>query len=255
MFTFAGFSRLVLPGSTESRALLLRDTNAHVLYEQTKWILAGLDETSSHCSSESDTSSDEGSNTYSESIVEDIKTHVQCLVDLNSALECPAIDPGAEDEPSIPRLEKHSAYDYYAELIVAKFPKARLDLVECLGKANWDRYQRMQLERSNNEYDPAAGVKYLENKSTASLSQLADSKFRDSGLGTSIPAQSSTYAATVISFFSSIPGAQHIRIPPLSLEARRGWKFSCIACGKYVRATTNREWRYGARYLNLETMT
>lgn len=222
---------------------MLRSSGAQVLYEQTKWILAGHNENDSDSGSDSDSSGNELDMSSVESVVGDIKTYTQCLVDLNAALECPATDPDhGEDEPGIPRLEKRSAYDYYADLIIAKYPRASLEVVECLGKANWDRYQRMQLERSNNLNALTADI--AEHPiSVAPKSLLADSEFQDSGLGTSIPAQQSAYAETVLSFMSSISGGQHARMPPLPAEAKNGAPFECGACGKNIKITTNRAWR------------
>jgi hypothetical protein len=232
-------SRIVLAHSDEKRLLLLQSTNAQVVYEQTKWNLASIDRTSGDSDSDADSSGDDSDAYNLESVVGDIKTYTRCLVDLNTALECPATDPDyGDDEPSVRRLSKRSAHDYYADLIIAKYPQATLEVVECLGKANWDRYQRMQLERRNNFVTFTSHAKE-QAKSIAAKSHLADSEFQDSGLGTSIPA----HAETVFSFISSTSGGQHARMPPLSTEAKNGESFECSACGKYIKATTNRAWR------------
>jgi hypothetical protein len=207
---------------------VLRSTNAQSLYDQTKCILDGFNETSSEGGSDTDSSEDEAGKTNVESAVKDVKIYTQCLIDLGAALECPATDPGYEDnEPSITRLENRSAYDYYSDIIKANYPSASLQIVECLGKANWDRYQRLQLERS-------------QNANTALKSHVAGSEFQDSGLGTSLP---STYAQTVMSFASSLADGKAAQVPPLPQEARKGEPFECGACGKYIKVTTNRTWR------------
>jgi hypothetical protein len=179
------------------------------------------------------------------SVIEEVKTYVGCLVDLSSALECPAVDPDhAEDESRGPRSEKRNAHEYYSDLIVAKFPDASIDLVECLGKANWDRYQRLQLERQNNSSGRIASSDTISVRSAALMSHHVDSEFRDSGLGTSIPTQPTTYAETVISFISNVSSGKRVNVPPLPVEGRNGQPFECVACGRYIKATTNREWRY-----------
>jgi hypothetical protein len=178
------------------------------------------------------------------SVIKEVKTYVDCLVDLSSALECPAVDPDhAEDESRGPRLEKRNAHEYYSDLIVAKFPNASFDLVECLGKANWDRYQRLQLERLNNSTGRTAHSDAISVRSAVLKSHPSDSEFRDSGLGTSIPTQSTTYAETIISFVSNVSSGNRINVPPLPVEGRSGQPFECVACGRYIKATTNREWR------------
>jgi len=231
-------SRIILSHSKELRLSFLRDTNAQVAHEQTKFILAELEDTASDSGSDADSSGDEFDRDNLDSVVDEIKTYIQCMVDLNAALERPATDPDrCDNEPSIPRLGERKVHEYFAALIIAKFPKANLDVAECLGKANWDRYQRMQEERNNNLNNHTVYSEELPK------SHLAKSAFQDSGLGTSIPAQPTTYAATVISFMSSVSDGKQIQVPPLSTEARNGKAFECNACGKYIKATTNREWR------------
>ncbi|KAH7116726.1 hypothetical protein B0J11DRAFT_494113, partial [Dendryphion nanum] len=214
---------------------MIRATNLQVLYDQTKWL---IDENASDSGSDSEGSSDEGQSTQVEIILEDIKMYTQCLVDLNIALECPAVDPDfVERGIHIDRLETRNAHDYYSDLIVAKYPEANIDLVECLGKANWERFQRMQIERANNlqSYKPIVA--------TFEQSAVSKSEFRDSGLGTSVPAQTSTYAQTIISFMTSLSGGKHLQIPPIPLEGKNGQPFECLACGRDVLVQTNREWR------------
>jgi hypothetical protein len=207
----------------------------------------GLEESVSDSDSDSDSdkSGDEQEQSGLERLVKDVKTHVDCLVDLGNALECPAIDPEHEDEPSVLKFEQRAAHDYHADLILAKFPKAHVELVVCLGRISWDRYQRMQEQREVNAN--AITSLHIDNEgivASAQKSRLADSEFKDSGLGTSLPsAPPSRYAETVISFMTSIAGGKRVQIPPLPTEARNGAQFECNACGKNIRATNNREWR------------
>lgn len=231
-----GLSKVVLAHSEDAQRSLLMRTQIHVLREQTRWILSELDQ-SAHTDNDSDSSSDEECQDGIESIIKEVKAYTQCLVDLNETLQCPASDQEYEERTPTMRLEKRNAYDYYADLVMAKFPKANLNLVECLGKANWQRYQRMQAGRANNATAEEVTAEELPR------SKAASSEFRDSGIGTSIPAWPSSYAPTIISFVSSFSSGERVPIPPLPLEARNGQAFECIACGKSVRATTNREWR------------
>lgn len=236
-------SRVILSHSEDLRLSLLRDTNAQVVYEQTKFILADLEDTASDSGSDADSYEDELDQDNLDSVVDEIKTYTQCLVDLNTALECPAMDPDhGDNESNILRLGERSVHEYYADLIIAKYPKVDLDIAACLGKVSWDRYQRMQQERNSNLNNHTM---YSEEQALSMVpkSHLAESAFQDSGLGTSIPAEPSTYAATVISFMSSVSGGKQIQVPPLSTEARDGKAFECNACGKHIKATTNREWR------------
>ncbi|KAF2190740.1 hypothetical protein K469DRAFT_733407 [Zopfia rhizophila CBS 207.26] len=159
-------------------------------------------------------SSEDEENYNIDDVVEDIKTYTQCLVDLSGALECPATDPEYHDHvPAIPRLEKRGGRDYYADLIIAKYPKASLKL-------------RMQVERRNNANVSAADEIEVQARSVTSKLHLT---------------QSSTWAKTIISFMSSISGGSRAQIPSLPAEAKNGQYFECSACGKYIRARTNRE--------------
>ncbi|KAF2116697.1 hypothetical protein BDV96DRAFT_645109 [Lophiotrema nucula] len=230
----ARLSKVVFAHSEAARLLTLRTTNTQVLYEQTRWLLSGNDENSSD--SETDSSSDEEEYDEVDAIVNDLKTYVQCLVDLSNSLECPAMDPDHEDdEASLPRLQIRAAHDFYADIITRKYPQANIEVVEHLGKANWERYQRLQAERRLN-------VARGDTEEYASRSILADSEFKDSGLGTSVPAQSS-YAQSVISILSTVSSGAQLQIPPLPASAKSGLPFECLACGKNVKVQTNREWR------------
>ncbi len=220
------------------------------IYSQTKWLLESLEATSDN---DSDDSSDSDSGSDSDPVgsalkwntstkfVEDVKVYTECLIDLSAALDRPATDPIHEDEPSVPRIEQRTAHDYHSELIRAKYPQASSALVECLGKTSWNRYHRLQKLRESIVDMEMHGE--IQAQSVAK-SQVANSEFKDSGLGTSIPAAPSiSYAETVISFMSSVAGGSRVRIPPLSAEAKKGVKFECNACGKLIRATNNHDWR------------
>lgn len=202
------------------------------IYEQTKWLSKGFDE----CTSDSDSDSDDTEEI--KTLAEDVKTYTNCLIDLSTALDSPAVDPIHHDEPCGLKIEQRAAHDYHADLILAKYPKANADLVECLGKTSWQRYQRIKEERESN----ATAQMHLE--APAAKSHVADSEFQDSGLGTSLPsAPRTTYAETIISFMTSIAGGKRVQIPPLSAQAKAGAIFECNACGRHIRATTNRDWR------------
>lgn len=205
--------------------------NAQILHDQTKYILGNSDDDTSDSDSECDQSLSDEDREREADFVEDIKTYTTCLVDLSTALECPAIDPGFGDEPVLPRLEERSAHEYYVDLISSKFPKAGVDLTDCLGKASWDRYKRLQATRERNEHTEALLI-------TTGAQSTASKPFKDSGLGTTI------YAQSVISYVSSLSNGQRVQIPPLSAEAKKGERFECSACGDCIIATTNREWRY-----------
>ena len=188
--------------------------------------------------SASDSSSEEDFNRDEvEDVLAEIKMSLNCLVDLNIALQCPAVDGSNQPEvPGLPRLVDRAPHRYYADLVLAKFPGASHTVIESLGLANWLRYLRLQEERDKAARNETVVVNTTE-------SQIAESKFLDSGIGTSISVPNSTYAETVASFTSSISGGHRAQIPPLPAEAKNGEQFECIACGMHIKAKTTREWR------------
>jgi len=177
-------------------------------------------------------------------IAEDIKTYTQCLIDLNNSIECPATDPEYDDchIPAIPALEGKDAHDYYASLISANFPRASLDLVNILGKANRERYQRILDERKANTNATAQELPQVGRANGMAPSAFAESMFHDSGLSSSVLA-GAAYAPRIKSHMSSFMGSNESRIPPLPKEAKEGWPFLCHACGNYVCAKTNQKWK------------
>lgn len=208
------------------------------LYDQTKWLLIDGDDESNDSESETDSSypSDEAPARTMHDLVEQVKTYTDCLIDLGTALKCPALDPEPEDEARVVRSEQRAAHDYHTDLIMARFPQAQLALLQTLGKTSWNRYQRMQQERCFNVQMQSAAL-------ARAKSEAAASEFQDSGLGTSLPQVASAYAETIASFVSKMSGDEQIKIPTLSAEAKSGIPFECIACGSRIRITSNREWR------------
>ncbi|KAF2036132.1 hypothetical protein EK21DRAFT_52546, partial [Setomelanomma holmii] len=228
--------------------------NADQIYSQTRWILNSADADLSDSDSDSETGIGNEPGGF-QTFVKDIKTHLDCLLDLSSALDCPAVDTNTPDEPSILKVEQRAAHDYHADLILAKFPKAHIDLAQCLGKTSWQRYQRMQQEREHNANGNTTSPAQEQAMASDAKSSLAISEFQDSGLGSSLPSAPPTrYAETVISFMTSITGGNRVQIPPLPAEAKIGAPFECNACGRQVRAFNNREWRKHL-YLDLQPYT
>lgn len=184
-----------------------------------------------------------------EDILMDLQAYTECLSSLSSSIEYPAKDlnVGCEESVRVPtELEDRVAHQYYVELISSRFPKARSSLVDCLGKCNWERYNRLQLVRKAHAMEDASRSDDAElpttGKSNASRSLFAESGFHDSGLGTSIPVQSA-YALSIASFVSSRAESSHSKLPPLSEPAKRGVPFVCDACNKTVQITRTREWK------------
>lgn len=164
-----------------------------------------------------------------EEIAEDLKTDIQCLMDLGPLFKCPVLDVEQEREPAAggKMSTTWSPHKNYCDRISQRFPKAHGDLVLRLGKANWDRFLRCRERRNRSNQEAKHPV--LE------ASTVDGSKFHDSGLGTSVPsggAASIRYAETTMSFHAE--NGSSVRIPPLSHDAKRGNPFECVACGKRI---------------------
>ena len=214
------------------------------LHSQTRWLLTS-DDNASDSESESDdeaatTSSDTPTNQMTD-LVQSVRLYTDCLLDLGTALDCPALEPERQDEPKVVEPEQRQAYDYHTDLIEAKFPRAGLHLLRILGETSWKRYQRLQHERDANAHRRIPST--LGNKSHATSSD-----FKDSGVGTSLP-PSSSYAETTLSFVTTVTSGKRVQIPSLCEEARKGAHFECNACGKLVRMKSNREWRFVQKFL------
>ncbi len=223
MLTYAGLkSRVLSQMHDDSTAGLY--AAATEICDQTQWLLTDDGENMGDTDSDVSSSDDEDTDGLRE-VADKVKTYTSCLMDLTVALKCPALEPEHDDKPVQLRLEQRSAHDYHTELMRAKFPQSEEDLLHSLGETSWNRYQRMQHEREMNASDAAY------------------SKFRDSGVGTSLPGGASTYTEPIVPFMTSVPGDKRSNIPPLSTEAKSGARFDCNACGKSIRATNNRDWR------------
>ncbi|KAL6399967.1 hypothetical protein AUP68_17377 [Ilyonectria robusta] len=195
------------------------------------------DVTDSDSDSSSDGSSDFELDTIDE-IVEDLRTDVQCLTELNPLIRNPVFDRSSQKQKE-PEVADWIPQKAFCDKIEQRFPRADHSLVMGLGDANWWRFQTCQEQRLKNEHAEQAEQQQL-GTAKEDHETVADSKFHDSGLGTSLPTTSS-YAETIMTYRGS--DGQKTRIPPLTDEAKRGKPFPCVACGKVVRITNNSAWK------------
>lgn len=169
-----------------------------------------------------------------------LATLADCLIALN--IEQSAKDDYNQHSGHYTVIEDRQPYLYHVELIKSKFPMASPSLLERLGKCNWERYLRLQECRETTKDKEHFQSEKMESKS----------RFYDSALGTSMPAQSelggsvSTYAETVV---SSRAASSHHKLPKLPSEGRRGKRFTCQVCNRFVAIRYSRDWKY-VRCLN-----
>ena len=186
--------------------------------------------------------------------ISSLKTSVSCLMELlpsmENALEY-SRQTNLDDETisAIPFQVSGPARTYVLN-VYDRFARADTRLVERLGEANWQRHTALRA-------GPAEQAEPVEIPSTATVFGGQEmprsvfkpmSMFHDSGMGTSIPANSS-YAATVVShssFVSSLADKDSgsLRVPPTPKEVSQGIPFACEICGHILSRIKNRvDWK------------
>lgn len=190
---------------------------------------------------ESDNSSDSGfSDSNDDSIndvLEDLKVDTTCLLDLEPLLSSPILRTDAEPTAVIDTTRiTWTPHQPYSDKVSVRFPMAADDLVNRLGRANYERYLRCQEQKATNEL----GDIPLDQGASGALDS-AISKFHDSGIGSSLPTAASSYAETAMSY--GMGEGRRVRVPPLPVQAKEGLPFACVACGRWVKIVTNSAWK------------
>ena len=153
----------------------------------------------------------------------------------------------AKDENEVPSsLDFHISDPArtYILNIYDRFSKADPRLVERLGEANWQRHIALR----NRPIKQAAGVAVAIEEAPRSVF-IPVSLFQDSGLGSSLPAQTS-YAPTSASHLSFISsqadeGGGGLKVPPTPKAVSKAIPFSCEICGQTLSRIKNRvDWKY-----------
>ncbi|KAK1852087.1 hypothetical protein CCHR01_05327 [Colletotrichum chrysophilum] len=184
--------------------------------------------------SEGDSSTVSDSNDW-EDIAYDIQTDVECLVDLEPLIQSPFVESRQTKQTSkgTNELQSWTPLQFYSDRIVNRFPHAQHQLVYRLASANWERFQRIQLDKEQN-----MGVTTDEERAAAAPLPLTEkgSTSLDSGLGPSI-VPGSSYAETIMSYGQNIKHS--IKIPTLPAEAKKGKSFDCVACGRLQAGVWN----------------
>ncbi|KAH7268806.1 hypothetical protein B0J15DRAFT_391165 [Fusarium solani] len=217
---------------------------AHILNPKTKGL---CDQVSNileevNFSHVADDSSSDSTSEYSTAdvheLAEDLKTDVDCLIELDQMIRDPATDPEPETAEAEVSLSSWAPHQVFANKIEHRFPGADSKLFSSLGMINYQRYLRCQTERNRNQV-------HAEQPEQA-VQVTTGSKFHDSGLGSSLNPASS-YAETAMSYRD---GNRSVRIPPLSEEAKGGEAFPCVACGRSPEVTANIDRRH--LYIDLQ---
>lgn len=174
-------------------------------------------------------------------IADDLRTDIECLMDLEPLIKTPFIQPQNRKRVTdvMPRPESWTPEKMYSDRIGHRFPKAQLDLVARLARANWDRFLRIQLEKER----IVAAEREVGARPAATVVSSSEqaSFFHDAGLGTSV-ATGSSYAETTMSYQQENNNSS-VKIPPLPVDAKKGVPFNCLSCGRDVRITNNSDWK------------
>lgn len=187
-------------------------------------------------------------------IITSLKAGVDCLMDLLCSMENTlnyAYQTNLNDEATVTvEFQVSGPARTYIINVFDRFAKADSRLVERLGEANWQRH--IALRAGLTQQTKSANV-----PSTATVDGDQEipksvfvpvSMFHDSGIGTSIRANSS-YAATVASHSSFVSSLAEndcgsLRVPPTPKEVAQGIPFTCDICGHVLSRITNRvDWK------------
>ena len=176
----------------------------------------------------------------------DLRSRIQMILDL-----LPTLDSMVDHQESVGYKDPHAKElvfqasgpaQIYISLLHDKFPKASLQLRERLGEANWQRHLniRRRMEQTEDDgHDDSVKSKSVFHPRTL---------FHDSGIGTTIAAQSQ-YAPTEASHTSYVSSVEQIekgnlRVPPTPAEVGLGENFRCYICGILQTKITNRiDWK------------
>lgn len=175
-------------------------------------------------------------------IVSALDTYTTCLMDLLPSMEdtlaC-SQDVNEDHNEAPAEFQVSGPARTYIINISHQFEKADIRLVERLGEANWQRHTAIR-----NGLEAQVEEEEMIPKSIFRPVSL----FRDSALGSSMPAQSS-YAATMAShssFVSSLADAENglLRVPKTPKEVSQGVPFDCEICGHKLNKIKNRvDWK------------
>ncbi|KAH7176760.1 hypothetical protein EDB81DRAFT_49877 [Dactylonectria macrodidyma] len=225
------------------KPLVVRDDSARLeeleprltaLNAESSYLINDAVDADSDCSSDSSSGFEQDSTSE---IAQDLRTDVQCLMDLDPLIRNPVFGSSSRKQKQKQIEEtKWAPQQVFCDKVEQRFPQADEALVSALGQLNWARFRMCQATRFKNELGEQEQLDTVKEDHAT----VAGSKFHDSGLGTSLPTMSS-YAETVMTYSGA--DGQKTRIPPLSDEARKGKPFTCVSCSRTVRVSNNSAWK------------
>ena len=176
-------------------------------------------------------------------LVSDLRSRIRMILDLIPSLES-TIEHQKTNHYKHPHARKpgfcaSGPAQIYISLVHDKFPKANQKLKERLGEANWQRHlnirRRMDQYASNGDHEPVQTNAGNGKDTISGLVFQPKLLFHDSGIGTTVAAQSQ-YAQTEASHTSIVSSiAQNQkgtpRVPQTPVEVGDSKPFRCYICG------------------------
>lgn len=224
------------------------------LVEQTKVIISTRNiataPNGSDCADDFDTDQDSLSDDDdTTTIAEELRLQTQWLTQLGPVLEQNLVSAQkARMQVSLPEPVPFSVSgpaQIYVSLVREKYKQAQNQLIERLGEANWQRHISVR-NSMKASVDIAKEIPAPVEDSAVSRSLFRPySTFHDSGIGSSIPAQTE-YAPSHTSFQSSNTegGRESIRVPATPVEVSDGKPFQCFLCKCVLSNIKNRvDWK------------
>lgn len=184
-------------------------------------------------------------------VCEEIGFSTHCLIELAPVLEQNLLRAQrAHAQPANILERKFLLSDpasIYVSLVREKFEHAQDQLVNRLGEANWQRHtsvrQRIEDVHAADQNNEAEVFKGPDMGSSIFRPYSA---FHDSGIGTSVPVQT-TYAPSHTSFQSSNTEDTQdcLRVPPTPANVTEGKPFQCYLCGHLLSKIKSRvDWKW-----------
>jgi len=204
-------------------------------------------------SDESDLESDESVSDQMSKAVTSLEISAACLMDLLPSMEntlnwADSKLRNTQNNQAI-AFEVSGPAQLYVLNVLDRFPKANARLVERLGEANWQRHTTLRNIEGPATQDASSATGVVSEVQAVPKSIFVPvSLFHDSGLGSSLPTQSS-YAATVAShssFMSDLADNENgdLRVPPTPKEVFKNVPFTCQICGHVLSRIKNRiDWK------------
>ncbi len=190
--------------------------------------------------------SDSGSN----DIIEDIGFTTTCLSELGPSLaqNLQHAEKGRDQQSrrlAVVPFSVPGPAMIFVSLIREKFKQAHYKLVERLGQANWQRQKSVRERMDYTKQSPEATTKPARESGIARSLFRPYSEFHDSGIDTSVPAQTE-YAQSITSFQSSNSEREQMsqRVPNQPPEVSLGIPFQCFLCRCAISNVRNRvDWK------------